>query len=236
MNTPSPIIRCHQLEVGYGKNILAKNLDLTVYENQWIGIVGKNGIGKSTFFKTLLGIIPSLSGTLSVLGAPAGKNNKIISYIPQERELNLTEFTSGITLIKACYKGSNFGIPYFTRSFEKNLDFILEITGAKRYASKAFHALSGGQKKRIYLAQALINNPKLMLLDEPLSDLDPLAKHEFIKALKRIHQSKELSLLMISHDMHEIAHDFDHFLHFKNQSAHLCHKLPCLTEDASVTL
>lgn len=230
------ILSAEKLRLGYHKSAITDALHFSICENQWFGIVGENGIGKSTFFKTILGILPPISGHLTVFGKTPGASNNKISYIPQERELNLPEHTSGKTLIKSSYRGNRWGIPFFNRAFGQKLDALLTLVGANQYADRPFLSLSGGQKKRIYLAQALINDPKLLLLDEPLSDLDPQAKHAFIMALKLLHKKQKLSLLMISHDMHEIAHEFDGFIHFKAKKAHFCNQLPCLKEDADVAL
>ncbi|WP_119344242.1 metal ABC transporter ATP-binding protein [Facilibium subflavum] len=229
-------IICHNLLLGFGHKALTKPLDITIKTNQWVGIVGENGIGKSTFFKTILGILPPVGGEITVMGKSPKKANRQISYIPQEREINVMDNTTALTLIKASYKGSAWGWPHFGKNFTKTLYNLLEIVGARHYVNQPFHTLSGGQKKRIYLVQALINQPKLILLDEPLSDLDPQAKHDFINVLRYIHRKKNLTLLIISHDMHEIAHELDTFIHFKNQQVHFCHELPCLREDADVNL
>ncbi len=236
MNMQQTIIRCHNLVLGHGKHQLSKPINLSLYQNQWLGVVGENGIGKSTFLKSILGIQPPISGQLTVFDKPVGICNDLISYIPQERELNLSQHISGKTLVKASFKSNKFGMPFFGQKFNKMLDQLFEIVGASSYANQAFETLSGGQKKRIYLIQALVNSPKLLLLDEPLADLDPQAKHDFIDALKKIHRSQNITLLIISHDMHEIAHELDNFIHFKNGHVHLCPQLPCLTEDKSVIL
>ncbi|MDE4961465.1 ATP-binding cassette domain-containing protein, partial [Francisella tularensis] len=88
-------------------------------------------------------------------------------------------------------------------------------TQTQDYIHKPFKNLSGGQKKRVYLVQALINEPKILLLDEPLSDLDPDAKHQFLACLKEIHKKENNTLLIISHDMKEISTQLDAFIHFK---------------------
>lgn len=230
------IISCDHLCLGYGRKALTEPINLKIKANQWLGIVGENGIGKSTFFKTILGILPYLSGTITVLGNPPGKLNHKISYIPQERTLNITDNLSGMSLIKANYRASRFGLPSFGKQLHQRIHYLLTTVGAESYAKKPLHALSGGQKKRIFLAQALINNPRLLLLDEPLSDLDPQAKHDVIQALKRIHHQENITLLIISHDMHDIAHELDHFIHFKNRKTHFCDALPCLREDANVRI
>jgi len=233
---PEPIIKCHQLVLGYGKQALAQPFNLSIGNNQWFGIVGENGSGKSTFLKSILGVQRTLSGQVSIFNKAPGICNQWISYIPQERVLNLGERISGRTIVKAAYRANRFGLPLWGVSLNKKLDRLFAMVGASTYATRPFQTLSGGQKKRLYLAQALINNPKLLLLDEPLSDLDPQAKQDFIHALKQIHQQQQLTLLIISHDMHEIAHQLDHFIHFKEKQVHLCEKLPCLLEDKSVIL
>lgn len=232
-----PIIQCHDLVIGHNPQTpLCKAFDLTIYQNHWLGIVGENGAGKSTFLKTLLGLEAPISGKLILFAQMIGKNNNLISYIPQECELNLNSNISALTLIKSSFNANKLGLPAFGKVIEQKAHEMLSIVGASEYASNPFERLSGGQKKRIYLAQALINNPRLLLLDEPLSDLDPQARQDFIQALKTIHTEQNLTLLIISHDMHEIAHELDNFIHFKNQHVHLCQKLPCLKEDRSVIL
>lgn len=231
------IIQCNNLVIGHTPQApLCKPFSLTIHQNQWLGIVGENGTGKSTFIKTILGFEPPIAGSLTLFSQAAGKNNQLISYIPQERELNLNPNISALTLVKSSFNANKLGLPAFGRGIQQKAHDILKLVGALNYARTPFETLSGGHKKRVYLAQALINNPKLLLLDEPLSDLDPQAKQDFIQALKTIHSKQDLTLLMISHDMHEIAHELDNVIHFKDQYVHLCQKLPCLTEDRSVIL
>ena len=232
----SVVIQCNDLILGHGRNPLTQPINLQITQNQWLGIVGENGAGKSTLLKCILGLISPASGTITVFNAPVRRYNKYISYIPQERELNLNDHLSGYSLIKASFQPNRLGLPAFSSQLNQRVEMLLDTVGAAHYAKSAFQSLSGGQKKRIFLAQALVNQPKLLLLDEPLSDLDPKAKHDFIRALKRIHKQHNLTLLIISHDMHEIAHELDNFIHFKHQKVHLCQELPCLIEDKNVIL
>ncbi|APD49788.1 metal ABC transporter ATP-binding protein [Francisella hispaniensis] len=225
------MIKCTNLVIGYNKPIIsAPNLEIPT--NAWIGIVGKNGVGKSTFFKTLLGKIPTISGSITI------NNKKIdvdtISYIPQEREINFEEKTSGFTLVKYSYKPNSWGLPLFNKSFKEKLEYLITLTQTQDYIHKPFKNLSGGQKKRVYLVQALINEPKILLLDEPLSDLDPDAKQQFLACLKEIHKKENITLLIISHDMKEISTQLDAFIHFKDGQCHYCNELPCLQEDICV--
>lgn len=228
------MIVCKDLILGYDKTPITPKFNLTIEDNQWIGIIGKNGAGKSTFLKSVLGVLPTIAGKLSILGDYAGLNNKQISYIPQEREINLADRMSGYSLVMSSHNAWLLGLPWFNRKLKKEVDKLIDLVGASGYAHQPFMTLSGGQKKRIYLAQALINKPKLLLLDEPLADLDPHAKQHFIEALQKIHQHQKLGLMIISHDMHEIACHLDAFIHFSGTGVHYCATIECVKEDSYV--
>lgn len=227
------MIECKNLVLGYDKPV-TKQFNLMIQDNQWIGIIGKNGAGKSTFLKSILGNLATKGGELSIFGKLPGANNTSISYIPQEREINLADKMSGMSLVMNSYHGWKFGLPWSSRSLKKRVAELIELVGANEYAHRPFMSLSGGQKKRIYLAQALVNQPKLLLLDEPLADLDPHAKQHFIEALQKIHRHRELGLLIISHDMHEIACHLDAFVHFSSNGVHYCETIECVKEDTYV--
>lgn len=228
------MIICKNLELGYASGSLTPAFNLEIDDNQWIGIIGKNGAGKSTFLKTILGVIPVIKGELTILGQKPGECNKLISYIPQEREINLADKMSGVSLITSSYCGSKYGLPWVSKKLKSRVDELIDLVGANSYAHQPFTTLSGGQKKRIYLAQALINQPQLLLLDEPLADLDPHAKQHFIEALQKIHQHQRLGLMIISHDMHEIASHLDAFIHFSGNGVHYCPTIECVKEDTYV--
>ncbi|APC96287.1 metal ABC transporter ATP-binding protein [Francisella frigiditurris] len=227
------MIKCSNLIIGYKNDPISNPLNLNIPANKWVGIVGKNGVGKSTLFKTLLGKIPPISGEILINGKKQIDTN-LISYIPQEREINYEEKTSGLTLIKYSYKANYFGLPLFNKKFKEKLEYLIKLTQISEYVKRPFKELSGGQKKRIYLVQALINDPRILLLDEPLSDLDPEAKQQFIACLKEVHEKENITLLMISHDMKEISDQLDAFIHFKNKTCHYCDEFPCLQEDICV--
>lgn len=227
------MIECVNLILGYDKPITPQ-FNLMINDNQWIGVIGKNGAGKSTFFKTMLGNLAVKGGSIKILGQEPGKINQAISYIPQEREINVAERMSGESLILSSYNGWKLGLPWFSNKLRSKVNELIDLVGARDYAHQPFHTLSGGQKKRIYLAQALVNNPRLLLLDEPLADLDPHAKQHFIEALQKIHHKQKLGLLIISHDMHEIAQHLDSFIHFSNTGVHFCATIECVKEDSYV--
>ncbi len=227
------LLECKNLVLGYNRALTAP-INLAIADDQWIGIIGKNGIGKSTFLKTVLGLRKSFSGELKVLGQAPGAVNRQISYIPQEREINLAERMSGFSLIVSSYNGWHYGCFFTSHKLKTRVNQLIELVGATEYAHQPFNTLSGGQKKRIFLAQALVNQPRMLLLDEPLADLDPAAKQQFIYSLQQIHRHEKVGLLIIAHDMHEIAEHLDGFIHFRSDGVHYCETISCVKEDSYV--
>ena len=227
------MIKAKELILGYNKAITGP-INLEIPDNKWIGVIGDNGTGKSTFLKTLLGMINPKSGTLKVFDQNCGKINREISYIPQEREIHLTEKMSGLSLIQNSHASWKWGLPILSKKNRKKITDLIDLVGVKQYVKQPFYTLSGGQKKRIFLIQALINEPKLILLDEPLADLDINAKQEFIKSLREIHQNQKINLLIVSHDMHKVATYLDGFIHFAKRSAHYCLDIPCIKKNTYV--
>ncbi|OGV19037.1 MAG: hypothetical protein A2X47_04785 [Lentisphaerae bacterium GWF2_38_69] len=228
------MVESHQLCIGYNNKSLTEPFDLKLKENCWYGVIGANGSGKTTFFKTLLAEIKPISGHLLIMDSEIGKHNCHIGYIPQERELNANILTSAYSIILSSYNAHRWGIPIYSKTLKKIASDIIDTVGASDFAHKPFNTLSGGQKKRIYLAQALISEAKLLLMDEPLADLDPQSKKGFLDALRKIHKQTTLSMMMISHDMHEIAQYLDAFIHFRDNKVHFCKEMPCIKESAYV--
>ncbi len=229
------MIECNNLVLGY-KDPLTEPFSLSIEDNKWLGIIGENGSGKSTFFRTILSEIKPLSGTIRIFDKTPGVFNRLISYIPQEREINLADKMTGFTLIKSCHSAWKYGFDCLNNKLNHRIYELAELVGATSYILQPFNNLSGGQKKKIFLAQALINKPKLLLLDEPLADLDTKSKHHFIQTLRDINAKQKIGLLMISHDMHEIASYLDAFIHLKKSKVHYCSELPCIKEDSYVGL
>ena len=212
------IISFRNLAIGYNKqDPVAQSINLNIARNEWVGIVGKNGSGKSTLFKTILGLIKPIKGRLIIMEKSPGSNEHI-GYMPQEKEINVTEKTSAMTLIKATYCGNKIGIPYFNKSFYKKLKYLIDLVNATRYIHQSLQSLSGGQKKIIFLIQALINSPRLLLLDEPLSNLDTETKTSLINTLKKINNDKKITVLIISHEMQEIESELNYFIIFKEKT------------------
>ncbi|MCF6775859.1 ATP-binding cassette domain-containing protein [Thiotrichales bacterium 19X7-9] len=223
------VIDCKNVVLGYAnKKPLTNPFSFSITPGSWIGIIGDNGSGKSTFFKNILGDLTPRSGKLTVFNHPCGNkhNNRQIGYIPQSRHTDIPDHLTAFELLKATLNAYQFGIAYYSQKKINKIKQYIDLVGANDYAHATFKSLSGGQKKRIYLAQALINQPKLLLLDEPLADLDLQAKHNFIRCLQKVHAEIPITVLMITHEMNEMHQYLSDFIHFHNQNVILTPNYP----------
>lgn len=192
-------VSCKNLSVGYFDKTLIESIDCTINFNENIGIIGENGSGKTTFLKTLLGIIPPKSGEISI------NKNCVISYIPQMNEIeDLLPFSvSEIVEMGTYSKISPYSSPF--PKYKEKLENVLERTSLLENKNTLFRNLSGGQKQRAILAQALISEPNVIVLDEPTRGLDVAQRARFMQLLKEIKQERGLTIMIVSH----ILEDFD---------------------------
>lgn len=194
------VIIAKDLDLGYKNKILVTNVNLSIYKGEFIGILGPNGSGKSTFLKTILGCLHPLAGHLSVLGTKPQHGHAKIGYMPQMRSTHAITFLSGRALLEAAYEGLGYGLSLPHKSKTAELSQVLDLVKAEQYADRPFHQLSGGEKQRIFLAQALLGGPQLLLLDEPLSSLDPQYQEIFINLLHKIQTNLKVTILFTAHD------------------------------------
>ncbi|WP_170932712.1 metal ABC transporter ATP-binding protein [Desulfosporosinus sp. FKB] len=197
-------IKVDRLNVCLGGNRVLRDLSFTVNPGEFVGIIGPNGAGKTTLLRTLLGMVPVESGSISIQGdGKTSGSSMIIGYAPQSRQLD-TE-----TLLRA-WDFVSFGLPHkfrpwLTKRDRKNVQEAMRVTDSERFAHKPIAKLSGGERQRLFIAQALVRNPQILLLDEPTSNLDPGAQENLASVIARINAEKKISVLFISHDVNLIA-------------------------------
>lgn len=203
-----------QLSLGYDNKAIVSDMTIDIKAGEFIGILGPNGAGKSTFLKTLLGLIKPLSGELLVLGAvPHGGNIKI-GYMPQMRTQSSIANLTGRAIIEASANGLRYGLPLLSKAKKIKIKKVLKMVDAVSYADRPFIQLSGGERQRIYLAQALLDEPAILLLDEPLSNLDPKYQDVFIRLLKDIQKNLNVTILFTAHDPNPLLNVMNRVLFF----------------------
>jgi len=190
------MIEVKNLSVAYGSNEVITKASFAVERGDFVCIVGANGSGKSTLVKTLLGLLSPVSGTIKF----AGDGRPLIGYLPQEAHLDQNfPATLGEIVLSGCLGQLGRRIFYRPRDKKRAQEILAEL-GLGKFSRRRFAALSGGQKQKVLLARALMATDDLLILDEPLNNLDHASRSEFYQILKKLNASG-LTILMITHDL-----------------------------------
>ena len=205
-------IICQNLSVGYDSKVILENLSFEVNKGDYLCIVGENGSGKTTLIKSILGLIPTISGKLET---GDGLKSNEIGYLPQQTVVQ-RDFPASVKEIVLSGCQGRMGLrPFYSKSdrllAEKNMK-KMDITDLSK---RCYRELSGGQQQRVLLARALCATQKLLLLDEPVSGLDPRVTAEMYQTIKSLND-EGISIIMISHDVDAAVKYASHILHIGN--------------------
>lgn len=198
------LLSFQNVSISFGSREIIRDFSAEIGEREFIGIFGPNGVGKSTLMRAILGLCPMQSGSIHLCGNSHGKANQYIGYLPQSHSFLETSSLTVRALVGAVYHGEKWGIPWFSARTASKVERALELAEAREYANAPFSLLSGGEKKRVMLAQALIHEPKLLILDEPLASLDPKNQMLLVQRILQIQQETDLTILFIAHDVNPL--------------------------------
>ena len=207
-------ITCEDLSLGYDSNIVAENIKFKVDEGDYICIVGENGAGKSTLIKTLLHLIKPIRGKI-ITGD--GLKPYEIGYLPQQTMIQ-KDFPASVWEVVLSGTIAKCGIrPIYGKREKEVAKENMKKLGIWDFRKTCYRNLSGGQQQRVLLARALSATTKLILLDEPVTGLDPKVTAEFYQLVKSLNQNG-IAVIMVSHDVHVAVQYATHVLHMgKNQ-------------------
>lgn len=203
------LLTCENLSLGYDAKTIAENINFSIDAGDYLYIIGENGSGKSTLMKTILGLQSPVSGQI-ITGSGLKPNE--IGYLPQQTDIQ-RDFPASVReiVLSGCVGGCGFR-PFYRR-FEKQLAArAMEKMGISHLAGRCYRELSGGQQQRVLLARALCAARKILLLDEPVSGLDPQATAEMYDLIEGLNREK-ITIVMISHDLKAAAKYASHILH-----------------------
>ncbi len=199
------------LTVSYGEKPALFSIDATVPPGRMAAIIGPNGAGKSTLLKAVLGIVPALSGTVTVFGVPLAKSRHRITYVPQRASVDWDFPTRVIDVVlMGLYR--ELGLLHLVRRHHREKALAcLDRVGMADFAGRQIGQLSGGQQQRVFLARALAQNADLYLLDEPFAGVDAATEKAIIDVLKSLKAEKR-TVVCVHHDLATVADYFDHVL------------------------
>lgn len=204
-----PQLLCENLSLGYNTHTVVENLNFSVNTGDYLCIVGENGSGKSTLMKTILGLLKPLSGKITT---GDGLLPDEIGYLPQQTEVQ-RDFPASVNEIVLSGCQSRCGKRPFYNREEKALALEnIRKMGIENLRKKCYRELSGGQQQRVLLARALCATQKMLLLDEPVSGLDPIVTKEMYALIEELHKDG-ITIIMISHDIEAAKKYASHILH-----------------------
>ncbi|MBQ3356788.1 MAG: ABC transporter ATP-binding protein [Oscillospiraceae bacterium] len=207
------LLTCKDLSLGYEGHEIVRGLNFEVHSGDYLCIVGENGSGKSTLMKTVLGLQPPLGGTVRT-GDGLAQNE--IGYLPQQTVVQ-RDFPASVREIVLSGCGGRMGLrPFYSKEEKQLAKDMMEKLGLTALAKRCYRELSGGQQQRVLLARALCATKKLLLLDEPVSGLDPKVTIEMYALIARLNRDEGITVIMISHDIGAAVRYASHILHIGN--------------------
>lgn len=200
------------VSLGYENLIVAENLNFCVNEGDYLCIVGENGTGKSTLVKTLLGLIKPREGKIR-------KNiKKGIGYLPQQTEIQIDFPASVWEVVLSGTLNGKKRLPFYTKEDKNLAEINMEKMNILPLKKKCYRELSGGMKQRVLLARALCATDGVLILDEPISGLDPAAAIDFYDCVEELYENENVTVIMVTHDIENALDYATHILHMKKDS------------------
>lgn len=208
------LITCREAALGYDTGPVITGLNFTVEQGDYLCVLGENGSGKSTLIKGLLGLKTPMAGEIRT---GDGLTASEIGYLPQQSAAQ-KDFPAGVFEVVLSGRQSKRGARLFYSKSDKDAAMEnLEKLGIANLKKRCYRELSGGQQQRALLARALCATEKLLLLDEPVAGLDPLATQELYSLIQMLNREQGLTIIMVSHDIHSAIQQGSHILHLGNQ-------------------
>ena len=209
-----PLIRCEHMDLGYENQDAVVDVNMEVCPGDYLCIVGENGSGKSTLMKGLLGLLKPSAGVLTV---SEELKTTGIGYLPQQTAAQ-KDFPASVreVVLSGCLSRRGRR-PFYSRTEKRIAAENMERLGITPLAKHCYRELSGGQQQRVLIARALCATTKLLLLDEPITGLDPMAIQDFYAMLRKLNREDGVAILMVSHDLRNAVEEANKILHLQKQ-------------------
>ncbi|HET7412476.1 MAG TPA: ABC transporter ATP-binding protein, partial [Pararhizobium sp.] len=205
--------------IALGRRRVLDGVSFAVPEGRFVGVLGPNGAGKTTVMRAALGLVAPASGRIAVLGRPPRRGDPLIGYMPQQRGLSAGGRLSVRDYLVASAAGGRWGRPFADRQERQAVDSALERVAAGHLAARPLTELSGGERQRIFIAQALMGDPKLLVLDEPLVGLDPRHQRAIVDLVRAVARERGIAVLFSAHEINPILPAADLILYLGNGQA-----------------
>jgi zinc/manganese transport system ATP-binding protein len=215
MAPSEPLVRARDLAAAYRDTRVWSGATFDLLPGEFTAVLGPNGAGKSTLLRLLLGLLRPAAGSLELFGQPARRGNPAIGYVPQRRAIDPELRLAGTEFVKLGLTGHRWGTGWPGRHADRDrrVAEAVAAVGADAFADHAVGTLSGGEMQRLMLAQAVISEPRLLLLDEPLASLDMRNQVVVSQLVAGIARQREMSVLLIAHDVNPLLGVLDRVMY-----------------------
>ena len=208
-----------RLSLSFPGRAVLREVSFSLAQGAFCGLIGSNGSGKTTLLRTILGFQAPNSGEIRIGGIAGARGRTSVGYVPQKIVLDADMPLRARDLVALGLDGNRLGLPFPSRARTRSVDEMLEAVDATGFADQRVGNLSGGQQQRVLIAHALIRRPRLLLLDEPLANLDVRAVADIVALLRRVAAHDNITVLVSAHDMNPLLSAMDRIVYLANGRA-----------------
>jgi zinc/manganese transport system ATP-binding protein len=219
MQNVDEMLAVEQVSVAFPGRQVLERVSFTLARGAFCGLIGANGSGKTTLLRAILGFQALNRGTISIDGQSRSRAVGAVGYVPQKIQLDPDVPLRARDLVELGLTGHRLGLPLPSKARTRRVDELLAAVDAQGFADQRVGNLSGGQQQRVLIAHALIRRPKLLLLDEPLANLDIRAVAEIVTLLRRVAAAHGITVLVSAHDMNPLLGAMDQIVYLANGRA-----------------
>jgi zinc/manganese transport system ATP-binding protein len=213
------VVELDHATIRIGSRSVLAEASFAIQSGEFIGVLGPNGAGKTTLMRAILGLLPTSAGTIRVFGHAPQRGDTTIGYLPQVRTVLPDLRVRGLDFIGSSLHGERWGLPQLGRQDRGMIEETLVAVGARDLARRPLSDMSGGERQRLLLAQALIGSPKLLLLDEPLISLDARHQEVAIAVVRKVCRERGTTVLFSAHELNQLLGTLDRVLYLGNGQA-----------------
>jgi zinc/manganese transport system ATP-binding protein len=207
------LLRAEGISVWLSGREVLHDVGFSLRRGEFAALIGSNGAGKTTLLKVILGLQPVSAGTIQLAGQPRGRRHPVIGYVPQKIQLDPDMPVRARDLVGLGLDGQRLGLPLPSVGRRARIDEMLRAVGAEQFGDARVGNLSGGEQQRVLIAHALISRPQLLLLDEPLANLDIASEQDVVALLSRVAREQQIAVLISAHDMNPLLPVMDRIIY-----------------------
>jgi len=211
--TAGNAIRFDRVQLSLAGRSILNRVSFTIRAGEFIGILGPNGAGKTTLMRAVLGLLAPQHGKIEVFNQPAKRSQTAVGYMPQMRSTNAGLRLSGWDFVAGVVNGHRLGWPSHGPAARAEVERVLGLVGAQALARRPLSQLSGGERQRLLLAQALVGQPRILLLDEPLISLDPHHASAVVELVQGLQRQLAITVLFSAHELNPLLGALDRVLY-----------------------